>query len=122
AALDDDLVESQKRARLAVGTYLALEHEVAGSAIVAGDDVRDGGADLIGRDVSEEAELAEVDAQDGDLLATHLSRRPQDCPVAAQHQRDLRRMGREVFALLQVEDHDFALLAPEGPSLLGLAA
>src|SRR5919197_820462 len=62
--LDGDLVKPQEGAPAGRLLDHALEHQVPGDAEVAPDHAGQAGAQLVGPDVGEEAELAEVDAED----------------------------------------------------------
>ncbi len=119
---DGDFVEAQAAAFAFRPGDGAFEHEVLRDAEVVVDDAGETGPQLLGRQVGEEAEPAEVDAEDWCLLVAHLPGGAEDGPVAAKDQSQVGVVGSEVGLLLQVLDDDHAVLPEEGPQPLQLLA
>jgi hypothetical protein len=87
AGPDDHLVEAQDLARPGPVGQAAHEHAVLGDAIFAPDDFGQVSDRLVGGKIGQEAEAAQVHAQDGHLVVTHLAGGPQDRSVATQDER-----------------------------------
>src|SRR5262249_17023555 len=117
---DGDIVQAQIAAAALGPLDDALEHQVAGDAVIAPDDLGEDGPQLVRAEVGEEPELAEVDAEDGRLPVAHLPGRPQGGAAAAEQQRDVGRVGAEVLDLEQVVDDDPAVLDEERHQPIGL--
>ena len=78
--------------------------------------------DLVQAQIGEEAELTEVDAEDGHLAVTHLTRGAKDGAVAAEDEREIGLECGEVQALIEVESDDFPERPQERSQSLGLRA
>src|SRR5262249_32993538 len=70
----------------------------------------------------EEAELAEVDAEDRNLTIAHLPGSAEDGTIAAEDERQVRLDGTEVLHLEEVEDDNLAELSEEGQETFRLLA
>ena len=98
----------------------ALEHEVVGDAVFAAGDAGETGAELVGAEVGEEAELTEVDAEDGRLAITHLAGGAEDGAVAAEHEDQVGGEAGQVHFLAEVVEDDLGVLAQERQQSFGL--
>jgi hypothetical protein len=83
--------------------------------LIAGQDL----VDFIEVDLGEEAELAEVHAQGGDLLVGHLPGGAEDGAVAAQDQGQFGRMPAQVGFLEEINDDNFAAPFQEREEFVG---
>ena len=72
--------------RHAVADHLGLEHEMFDEPKPTAGDVVEGRFQFEDREIGEEAECAEVDAEYGHLLIAHPAGRSQDRAVAAEHE------------------------------------
>src|SRR5690606_21614295 len=88
--LDGRLVEGPAREDVALG---CADRDLADAAlldlVVAGPDALDGGAEVLALGLGEEPDVAEVDAEDGDVGAAGELGRAQDRAVAAEDDDDL---------------------------------
>src|SRR5262245_16082101 len=89
SGLDHDFIESQKGSTLVRPVYLTLEHYMASDPVVAAHHLGKTSLQFIRPEVREETEFAEIDAEDRGLLIAHLPGRPQDGPIASQHQGEI---------------------------------
>src|ERR1019366_8615190 len=100
--MNGGLVEAEKRLRrlIVAAFHHALEHEMPSGTKVLRQDLQETFVEIVGMNVGQEAESAEVDAQYGDLGIAHLPRRTQDGAVAAEYEREIggRKLG-EVLLL-----------------------
>ena len=67
-------------------------------------------AQLVGAEVGEEAEPAEVDAEDGQLAVAHLPGGAEDGPVAAEDERQFGVDAGQVGLLEQIDEDDVDVL------------
>src|SRR5205814_6959768 len=104
---------SEEGAALAGPVYDALEHEVPCDAVLAAGDGRETVAQLGRAEVGEEAELAQVDAEDGRLPVAHLAGGPQNGAVAAEDEREVGGQAGQLLFLAEVAEDDFGVLAQE---------
>jgi len=100
----------------------ALIHEVVRDTRLAADDTGEDLAQLVGAEVGEEAEFAEVDAEDRNLTIAHLPGGAEDGTVAAEDERQIGLDVTEVVRLGEVEDDDVAVLSEERQETFRLLA
>ena len=80
-ARDDDVVDGDR----ALAADARLERRQLDDDVVAREDAREPVLELVGRDRGEEADRAEVDADDGHARAEEPLQRAKHRPVAAEH-------------------------------------
>ena len=93
---------------------------MVGDAVFAAGDAGKTGTQLIGAEVGEEAELAEVDAEDGRLAVAHLAGGAEDGAVAAEDEGEVGGQAGQVAFLAAGQEDDFGVLAQERQQALGL--
>src|SRR5262245_25528010 len=100
----------------------ALVHEVVRYVRLAVGDAGKDLAKLVGGEVGEEAELAEVDGKGRNRTVAQLPCGAKDGTIAAEDERQVRLDGTEVLRLGEVEDNDLAELSEEGQETFRLLA
>ena len=93
---------------------------MAGDAVFAAGDAGETVAQLGGAEVGEEAELAEVDAEDGRLAVAHLAGGAEDGAVAAEDEREVGGQAGQVGFLAEVVEDDFGVFAQQRQQAFGL--
>src|SRR6516225_1563359 len=91
---------------------------MAGGAIFAVDDAGETGAELVGTEVGEEAEFAEVDAENRPLVVAHLPGGAENGAVAAQDNGQICRHGAEVALLQEIDNGNGAVAFEKGNELV----
>ena len=93
---------------------------MAGDAVFAAGDAGEAVAQLVGAEVGEKAELAEIDAEDGRLVIAHLAGGAEDGAVAAEDEGEVGGQGGQVGFLAEVVEDDFGVFAQQRQQAFGL--
>ena len=118
--LHGDFIEAEKGTAFVRRFDDALEHEMAGDAVLAARYAGETVAQLGGAEVGEKAELAEIDAEDGRLLIAHLPGGAQDGAVAAEDEGKVGGQTGEIGLLMQVAEDDVGVFAQKRREAFGL--
>src|SRR5262245_32527331 len=91
-----------------------------GHAVLTAEDMPECFAELLRAEVGEEAELAEIDAEDRCLAVGHLADSAEDGTVAAEDESEVGADAGEVFRLQEIKNRDLTVLAEKRQQALGL--
>src|SRR5262249_42929101 len=117
-SMHEHLIEAKVRCFFPGALQHAFEHQVIRHPVLAPGHIGQAAAKLFRSEVSQKPKFAEVDAQHGYLAIAHLSRCPQNGPVAAQNERQIGCQRAQVFFLLQIEGTNLRMLADQGKETL----